>query len=599
MKKYMQRLLPKDVIVNELPFILVIMALLSPHLLFYSVQTLKLLTGGEYVAFFKSAIDTLQCFALSMTMAYILASVVNVFKRKTLRIIFYILFIVVAAMRLFLKYNFGLEFGPMVFTLIGETTSSEASNFISVFIFKPDSIRAYMFVVTALLIVFTEYLYRKKFLNKLSEKIYINTISKTLAFICFCSAVYTPVWYAPLLHCKDTNEVSYWYYHVAPNKDFMITQLLYSYTDINLAKKDLSRAINATASIKDEQVGIANMDSLNIVVVIGESYIKHHAQVYGYYLPTSPRLMVAKEKENLILFNDAVTPYNVTSEVLKNILCCNSMGHNESWQDFPLFPAVMKKAGYYVYFWDNQKAVNIAPAVFAMNFFLFNPQVCQQSYTFLNDSVYQYDDDLLADFEYHHPVLSNRKNLIIYHLNGQHFDAVTRYPHTLDFERFDFKSIKRNDAYLTKEKKQRIAEYDNACLYNDSVMAHLFRQYNSTNSVIVYFSDHGEEVYDYRDQYGRMYNCGYTKDYLHCEYDIPMMIWMSDVYKETHPEKVKAVTDAADKPFMLDNLCHLIFNIGGVHTKFYHSDRDVLSPHYRAVKRKIDNCVFYEDIMNR
>lgn len=599
MRKYMKRLLPKDVIVNELPFILVITALLSPHLLFYSFETLKLLVGGEFATFFKSALDTLQCFALSVTIGYIFASFVNVFRSKALRIVFYSLFLIVAAMRLFLKYNFWLEFGPMVFTLIGETTSSEASNFVSAFIFKSGSIKTYMFiVVTALLIVFAEYLFRKKFLNKLSGKKYINNVSKILAFICFCSAVYTPVWYAPLLRCKDTNEVSYWYYHVAPNKDFMITQLLYSFTDISLAKKDLSRAIDATVSIKDEKTNTVGIDSLNIVVVIGESYIKQHAQIYGYYLPTTPRLMAAKEKGSLFLFNDAVTPYNVTSEVLKNTLCCNSMGNNESWQDYPLFPAVMKKAGYDVYFWDNQKAVNAAPAVFAMNFFLFNPSVCEQSYTVLNDSVYQYDGDLFADFEHNHPVLSNKKNLIIYHLNGQHFDAATRYPHTPDFEKFDYKSIKRTDSYLTKEKKQQIAEYDNACLYNDSVMAHLFRQYNSTNTVIVYFSDHGEEVYDYRDQYGRMYNCGYTKNYLHCEYDIPMMIWMSDVYKEKHPEKVKAVIDAADKPFMPDNLCQLIFNIGGVQTRFYHSDRDILSPDYRAVKRKIDNRVYYEDIMN-
>lgn len=48
-----------------------------------------------------------------------------------------------------------------------------------------------------------------------------------------------------------------------------------------------------------------------------------------------------------------------------------------------------------------------------------------------------------------------------------------------------------------------IAEYDNATLYNDYVLKilliYLEIKYGSP-----LFSDHGEEIYDYRDSYGRV-----------------------------------------------------------------------------------------------
>lgn len=39
-------------------------------------------------------------------------------------------------------------------------------------------------------------------------------------------------------------------------------------------------------------------------------------------------------------------------------------------------------------------------------------------------------------------------------------------------------------------------------------MSMLFSYYQDTNCAIVYLSDQGEEVYDYRDQWGRLQNAG-------------------------------------------------------------------------------------------
>lgn len=53
---------------------------------------------------------------------------------------------------------------------------------------------------------------------------------------------------------------------------------------------------------------------------------------------------------------------------------------------------------------------------------------------------------------------------------GQHVMATKRYPHISQFNVFSYRDIRSKQPYLNDEKKQMIAEYDNATLYNDYVL---------------------------------------------------------------------------------------------------------------------------------
>ena len=137
-------------------------------------------------------------------------------------------------------------------------------------------------------------------------------------------------------------------------------------------------------------------DSLNIVVVIGESYITSHSRLYGYNLNTTPNLSKEQNKERLFVFNDVITSSNSTSLIMKNIVCCNNSSSGEDCYDYPSFLTIFKQAGYDVYFWDNQKSMaENAVYSYTLNSFLYNPEICKVAYTKTNDQSFQYDEPIL------------------------------------------------------------------------------------------------------------------------------------------------------------------------------------------------------------
>ena len=111
--------------------------------------------------------------------------------------------------------------------------------------------------------------------------------------------------------------------------------------------------------------------------------------------------------------------------------------------------------------------------------------------------------------------------------------------------------------------------------------------YRNRNAVVLYFSDHGDEAYDYRDQKGRF---GHDNpDSLHLKYqnDIPFMIWCSDTYKQRHPDVVANIKSALDKPFMIDNACQVLFHLAQISTPYYKPERDLISEKFKPIKRKV------------
>ena len=244
---------------------------------------------------------------------------------------------------------------------------------------------------------------------------------------------------------------------------------------------------------------------------------------------------------------------------MKNLLCCNNVGNDESWFKFPFFPAIFKRAGYNVLLWDNQLTLDVnTSGFFGVKNFLYDDRLIELGFTGRNMKGYNFDGELVDSYKSDSSKPLGAHNLILFHLQGQHIDASTRFPHTTEFIKFTLDSIRRNDKYLTQEKKQRIADYDNATYYNDQVINQIIDIYRNTNTLLIYLSDHGDEVYDYRDQFGREFGT-FTKEKLKYQFEVPFMIWCSDEYQEKHPDIYEKLTASASKPYMIDKLCHLLF----------------------------------------
>lgn len=401
--------------------------------------------------------------------------------------------------------------------------------------------------------------------------------------------------YISLFTANTTEGVTHWKDKYECKPQDPISGLLYGFRGVVVTGEEMKKSVQTTQMMDRNNSICTQDDSINVVLVIGESYIKHHAGIYGYDKATTPRLEEAQKRGELFVFNNAVTPYASTSKVIRNILCCNSTSRHEQWFAYPYFLAIFKDAGYQVFLWDNQRSMSPgAGFTFALNSFLYDNEVKKLSYTRYNEEGYQYDEELLQSFD-DNIKLTHNYNFVIYHLLGQHVDAKDRFPHDKENCHFNYHDVTLKAAYLTKEKRQEIADYDNATLYNDKVIGRIFQRFRNSSSVVVYISDHGEEIYDYRDSKGRIQG-DLTKEMLKYQYEIPFMVWCSDKYQKKHPDIVEAIRQAVNRPVMSDDICHLMFHLGGIKTKYYKSERDYISADFRPCKRIVNDTADYDSL---
>ncbi len=518
--------------------------------------------------------------------AYFLTFLVYKINSRSVKFFFYILLFVVFFIREFLKFVFIMEISPEVLMLVTETTPREVSEFFHEYLFTSGTCYA---VTITLLLSFVAIIvekYRKQF-----GYLFKGRIMRVVFSLLLVWGLIACLSYVRMYKAQTMDELSVWQLDESQYAD-PFSLLLCSTYSLELSSGDMARFVQVTQQVTSKQVSVTYTDSLNIVIVIGESYIKWHSNLYGYPLNTCPYQKTEVEEGRLFALNAVYTSSNYTSTALKNILSCNNSIRGEQWNEFPYFPSIMKHAGYQVYLWDNQReAFEYTAFTFSLNSFLYDSNIQQLSYTKVNDCNFDYDADLIADLEKH---IGNkgRHNLFMIHLMGQHFDAKKRFPHP-SFSVFQGKDIPNRAVYMTESKRQEVADYDNATLYNDYVLKKIMDLFRKEPAVIIYFSDHGEEIYDYRDSKGRADAESQTETmYWKYQYQIPFTIWCSDKYIEKNPEQVKAIKGCIDNSWMTDDLCHLVFRIGGITTSYYKKDRDVLDSLYREENNKTENLAY-------
>ena len=133
------------------------------------------------------------------------------------------------------------------------------------------------------------------------------------------------------------------------------------------------------------------------------------------------------------------------------------------------------------------------------------------------------------------------------------------------------------------------SEYDNAVLYNDYIVDELIRRLENKNAIVIYISDHGEDVYDEWNFAGHMEVEG-TRSMI----EIPMMIWTSAQFKAENPELVKRIAESVDKPFMTDDMIHVILDIMQIETKEYDPTKSVINPAFDKSRERIYNNNTYD-----
>lgn len=356
-----------------------------------------------------------------------------------------------------------------------------------------------------------------------------------------------------------------------------VYRLAFSFAEISRMKREM---LEYDRGIHNTQVYSTACTSPHIVVIIGESYNRHHSSLYGYRKMTTPRQLERMRKGEMAVFKDIISSWNMTSESLKNVFSSHCIGQSGTWASAPSFPAVFKAAGYCTTFVSNQYVLgNNGFSDFTEDIFFNNPKTSPLLFDRRNPSVHQYDLSLIDDYTKY--AEKKLPRLDIFHLLGSHSDYKQRYP--AGFGIFSAKDYRRAD--LGANERQIIADYDNAVRYNDMVVDSILSLFETGDAIVVYVPDHGERVFDSSSEWGR--NLSWEKGDIRQQFDIPFWIWGSKQYRTKHRALWERIMKSTGKRGMTDTLPQILYHIAGINTKWYFPQMDIISDDYNANRKRI------------
>jgi len=348
--------------------------------------------------------------------------------------------------------------------------------------------------------------------------------------------------------------------------------------EIILTHAEIQQLRTHSAGLPDEDTAVSSHYAENVILVIGESASRRHHSLYGYILPTTPRLDTIST--GLFVFKDALASSVLTSENIPRILTfMDDKPDSEEWYKYPSIIRLMKKFGYHTAWISNQEKTGKWSNLSAIlsqdaDFVKYVGAISSEDYVLV-----RYDDEILPEYRKN---LSRNDSLrfICVHLMGSHMLFAYRYPsERAKFSADDILSVSPRK-WLSRSKAQMIAEYDNSIHYTDSILSELIVSVRdlSQPSILIYLSDHGQTVYDRSDYFGR--------DELASE--VPFLVYTNKAYMLAHPEMIYRLKEALDRPFSTSETIKMILSLTGSRYKLYEASSDPLSASFLPRQRYFD-----------
>ena len=344
----------------------------------------------------------------------------------------------------------------------------------------------------------------------------------------------------------------------------------------------------------------------NVVFIIGESLQRNFMSLYGYYLPTTPNLQALEQSGNLIAFSDVVSPGAKTNDVLKYVL---NFGNYESEKQRPwsanLDIVNLARLANYETFWiSNQErygqwAVASGASAQMTDHSDFTNQIPVYKYAYSLDEVMLPSIKNFKSGAKRSPLARKdessaaevggaqmKDKFFILHLMGSHPSYEFRYPKS--FAKFSAVDISREP--LDEGQKKELAHYLNTVAYNDFIVSEIYKIFASDNTLIVYFSDHAQSLYQYR---GKLIHGGINRFTL----EIPLIFMASDKFKEQNADLWARIAAAKNRPFLNDDLIHAIAEILEMtELPEYDPARSVINADFNASRPRIIEGVDYDKV---
>ena len=537
-------------------------------------NALVLWNGSRKIGFFQLFIDL-----------YVLTTIITFLPlkiRKIVKILLSIFFCLISVVDLFCFYRFHLPISPTLLHIFFQTSRSEAI----------EALKSYIIVDSttypALTILFLSILFVIMVLNQRVRTIVGKVVLRfktSISFLVACALAIS-------LYFSGLNSV-FLFYRLALGKNeketyeaMQCSPSVRFYTPIHrlaislIEYREEKNVIESLLHTIDHSVvEDCSFVSPNIVLIIGESYNRHHSNLYGYDKPTTPYQCELAKDSNFVVFDDVIASWNLTYDVFRNLFSTQCASDSGEWHEFPLVTTLYKNAGYNVSLFSNQFVVKgDSYSSFQENVLLNDRYMSEAQFHHRNDERFKYDEELVRECE-RVKDLSSRGNLIILHLMGQHVDFEERYPE--QWEVF-VPSMYPN---LSQENAAMVAKYDNATLYNDYVLSCIVEMFKDTESIIIHTSDHGERSGLKGDGYGRSFT--FREEDIEEQYEVPFWVFMTKEYEKNHPDIRRSIVDSSHKPMCTDNIAHLLLSLAGIRTPYYNASYDPLSKDFDGSRHRL------------
>lgn len=290
------------------------------------------------------------------------------------------------------------------------------------------------------------------------------------------------------------------------------------------------------------------------VWVIGESSRPNNWSLFGYPRDTTPRL---RATPGIIALPNMLTTAPLTSIAVPTMLSLRPI------TDWPLVNAqksiigAFNETGFKTYWMSTQEVdggVGLVPLVAAE----------AQSRRYFGRV---YDGAMLDEFRAILQGASQGEKLfIVLHTDGSHFEYARRYPP--EFARFESPGGSR--------RQQLVDTYDNSVLYTDWFLSEVITALSQRggNSVLIYASDHGENLLDDERQL--------IAHELGTRYDLAAaaFIWVSEDMRRSRPEQWQDAQRNAAAPLSLSNLPHSLLDLVGIDAKALDPQMSIFNPSF-------------------
>lgn len=492
----------EDMLQNAQRILLLVLLISAVHFYIYLIKGLPFI-------FFAYTLANVICLVSAF---WIFTSFLPSVVRKGVRLSVFLLTLVCSVANFGCYIYCGYQITDDLFYVIAGTNLQETREFLS----------TYFSVPILILIIFTIFLILAAYFKPLFRIDLARWSVTILAVVVIGSAV---------LSSRDTL-----FTRLSPVRDLI---LLHEYEPT----PDLTRYRHSLTIDEMES------EPMNIVLIIGESFARSHSSLYGYPFPTNPGLKSMVNDGLLTVYENVTSPETYTTQSFQKILMLNRPNDSREWYErITLFDIFDKQ--YQTYWLSNQNRTGLFENVQGK----LSDLVDQLWYSERHVDFMQkdYDEVLLSPLA---EVIKDdaKKRLIIINLIGQHEYFGTRYP-----EKF----YRRMGDYIGYSEKQRVVleKYDNATLYNDSIVSTMFHAFDTTNALGFYFPDHGLDLYETQEDF---FGHARREDpaSIAVGVQIPFFVYVSPLLAEQDSALVERIKAEHEQPLCTDHLVEYLCRI--------------------------------------